>query len=245
MDSSDVTQFGPLSCLPRHVAIIMDGNGRWAQNQGLSRLQGHGQGALAAYDIIRAASRRNIPYLTLYAFSQQNWLRPTEEVDHLMGLIEQYLARYHQEIMQANIRFRVIGDAAALPLPVRQRMESLIHQSQHNTGLQLSIALSYGARRDMVCAVKALLFAGIQPEEVDENALRKALSTGSIPDPDLIIRTGGEHRLSDFLLFEAAYAELCFLQTLWPDFTEAELDVALADFSRRDRRFGEIKDETR
>lgn len=225
---------------PRHVAIVMDGNGRWAEHAGLSRWHGHHAGARVARHMVTHASQRQIDCLTLYAFSQENWFRPTEEVVHLMDLIDQSLAQYHQDILESNVRFRVIGDRSSLPPSIQARIDALTQESQQNQGLQLSVALSYGARQDMVSAVRRVLEAGIPPHAVDETTLRGALSTAALPDPDLIIRTGGEHRLSNFLLFEAAYAELCFLPVLWPDFTAEHFDQCLRDYARRDRRFGEI-----
>ncbi len=230
------------STLPRHVALILDGNGRWASQRGLPRTQGHENGASAVRTAVRGAHDRSIEYLTLYAFSVNNWSRPREEVDALMRICTEFAEGERDDLVRRGVRVLIVGELEDVPTRTRRAMERLIGETAHGTSMTLALALNYGGRRDMVNAMRALAIrarAGmVMPEEIDEQSLRSFLTTSDLPDPDLVIRTGGEKRLSDFLLFESAYAELFFTETYWPDFTEATLDEALETYARRQRRYG-------
>lgn len=231
--------------LPRHLAIIMDGNGRWAQSKGRHRSFGHIKGTRVAKKIITKCADLNIPYLTLYAFSTENWLRPQAEVTLLMRILQRYLKKEVDNLVKKNIRFHVIGDTTNLPKDVLQSLEVALAKTEKCTGLQLTFALSYGSRQELtqVMAQIAQLVADgeVQPHEVDETLIHSKLSTAYAPDPDLIIRTSGEQRLSNFLLWQAAYSEFYFSNILWPDFTVSDLEQAFQEFSRRQRRFGGLK----
>jgi undecaprenyl diphosphate synthase len=228
--------------LPRHIALILDGNGRWANRRGLPRTKGHEHGANAVRTAVRGAHERNIGCLTLYAFSVNNWSRPKEEVEALLRICTEFAEGERADLVRRGVRVRIVGELEDVPTRTRRAMERLIEDTAGGTAMTLALALNYGGRRDMVNAMRALAIrarAGlVMPEEIDELSLRSFLTTTDLPDPDLIIRTGGEKRLSDFLLFESAYAELFFTETYWPDFTEATLDEALAAFARRQRRYG-------
>lgn len=235
--------------LPRHIAIILDGNGRWAASRDLPRTKGHMHGLSAVRLAVRACHDRGIACLTLYAFSIANWSRPKEEVDGLMRICLEFAEEEREELIRRGVAVQVIGDLDDLPTPTRRAVERLVEETRGGTSMTLALALSYGGRRDMVNAVRALAVraqAGLViPEEINETSLRHFLTTSELPDPDLIIRTGGEKRLSDFLLFESAYAELFFTETLWPDFTEATLDEALEIYGRRQRRYGRTGQQLR
>jgi undecaprenyl diphosphate synthase len=228
----------------RHVAIIMDGNGRWATRRGLPRVLGHERGAEAVRRTVTAARRLGLDALTLFAFSEQNWDRPTAEVGHLMALFRRFLAKERAELLRTGVRLCTIGDRTRLPPVVRAELEATEAATSHNRELTLCIAISYGAREDLTQAVRRLASAAAQgqlnPDDIGEDHVSEALSSRHLPPVDLLIRTSGEQRLSNFLLWEAAYAELYFTPCLWPDFDEAELSAALTAFSRRDRRFGAI-----
>ena len=233
--------------LPNHLAIILDGNGRWAVSRGLPRQEGHEQGAVAVRRIVRACGERGVPYLTLYTFSVANWGRPGAEVDTIMKLCERYCASEREELIERGVRVQVLGEIDDLPTSTRHAVEDLMAATRHGTGMVLSLALSYGGRRDMVHAMRAVAArarAGLLlPEEINEQSVREYLTTREVPDPDLVIRTGGVRRISDFLLFECAYAELVFTETFWPDFDEAALDAAIASYRARDRRFGGVVEQ--
>lgn len=220
---------------PRHVAIIMDGNGRWAQSRGLPRIDGHAEGAKSVRDVVRAARKWQLECLTLYAFSSQNWQRPPDEVKALMELLRDYLVEERPEIMDNDIRLTAIGDTRRLPPFVYEPLDALMQDSAKNTSMNLCLALSYGGRESIVTAA-ALAAAAGQP--LTEAAIASKLPTHDMPPLDLLIRTSGEQRISNFLLWEAAYAELCFTETLWPDFRREQLREALDEFDRRERRFG-------
>jgi undecaprenyl diphosphate synthase len=228
--------------LPRHIAIILDGNGRWAAQRGLPRTRGHETGAGAVRLAVRSCRERGVSFLTLYAFSVANWNRPKEEIEALMRICTEFAEGERAELVARGVRVQIIGELDDVPTRTRRAMERLVSETAGNTGMTLALALSYGGRRDVVNAIRALAVrarAGLViPEEIDEISLRSFLTTCDLPDPDLIIRTGGEKRLSDFLLFEAAYAELFFTETFWPEFSEATLDEALAAYARRQRRYG-------
>jgi undecaprenyl diphosphate synthase len=230
--------------LPRHVAIIMDGNGRWAVARGGTRADGHRLGAEAVRRTVRAARELGIPCLTLYAFSQQNWRRPASEVADLMRLLRQFVLEERKELTAHGIRLVTIGDAARLPVFVRAPLAALTEATRANRGMTLCLALSYGGRESIVQAARRLARAAaagrLRPEAIGEAELAGALETRALPPPDLIIRTSGEQRLSNFLLWEAAYAELHFTDVMWPDFGREDLMAALAAYGRRQRRFGRV-----
>jgi undecaprenyl diphosphate synthase len=229
---------------PRHVAIIMDGNGRWATKRGLPRVAGHHQGVKAVRETVRQAGELGIEFLTLYAFSSENWQRPETEVSFLMTLLERTIDGELPELMAKNVRFRVIGRPAGIPPGVRRRIEHVVTETAANSGLTLVLALNYGGRDEIVDAVRdvarAVRAGALDPEGIDEATVARALYTDGTPDPDLLIRTSGEMRVSNFLLWQIAYTELWVTPTLWPDFGTRDLYVAVADFQRRDRRFGRV-----
>jgi undecaprenyl diphosphate synthase len=228
--------------LPRHIAIIMDGNGRWAQARGLPRIAGHRRGAEAVRRTVTAAGDLGIPYLTLFGFSSENWKRPLAEVDDLMGLLRHYLRGEIAELHRNGVRLRVIGDLGRLAPDIVTLITNAEALTRDNSGVNLTIALSYGGRAEIVAAVRALAVkaaAGDLPAEtIDEAVISRHLFTADIPDPDLLIRTSGEQRISNFLLWQCAYSELVFTKTLWPDFGQADLEQAIADYGGRERRYG-------
>jgi undecaprenyl diphosphate synthase len=230
--------------LPRHVAVIMDGNGRWAGQRGLPRVAGHREGVRAARETVRAAGRLGIGYLTLYAFSSENWSRPAAEVSFLMKLLESSVEEELPGLLDNNVRLRALGDLTSLDDGVRRSVERAIHATERNTGLTLLIALNYGGRRELVRAVRAVAESvargALAPGAIDESTIAGALDTAGVPDPDLLIRTSGEYRLSNFLLWQVAYTELLVLPTLWPDFSPRDLYGAVAEYQRRSRRFGGV-----
>jgi len=227
---------------PTHVAIIMDGNGRWANARGLPRTAGHRQGAEAVRRTVEAAIELGISYLTLYGFSAENWKRPATEIDDLMGLLRRYLQAELNRLHKENIRLRVIGDRTRLPKDVAQQIEDAEALTQAGHRLNLTIAISYGGRQDILAAARTLarsVAAGqMDPDAIDEVTFSAALSTASIPDPDMLIRTSGEQRISNFLLWQSAYSELVFFNKLWPDFGKEDLAEAVREFQKRDRRYG-------
>ncbi|MGE4299768.1 MAG: polyprenyl diphosphate synthase [Desulfovibrionaceae bacterium] len=229
---------------PQHIAIIMDGNGRWAQQRGLPRSQGHRAGTDAAKAIVTACHERGVGHLTLYTFSRENWARPKDEVAFLFDLLTSFLKRELQSLMSKSIRLRVLGELRDLPFAVRQVLKLVCGQTASNTSMTLNLALNYSGRDEIVRAARACVADGLAPEAITEEALAARLYTADQPDPDLIIRTSGEVRLSNYLLFQSAYSELYFTDVLWPDFDAAELDKALADFARRQRRFGKTGEQT-
>ncbi len=241
---------GPLdpARLPRHVAIIMDGNGRWAQERGYARVRGHAAGVQTARSIIRLARRLGIGYLTLYAFSEENWQRPPREIRVLMALLRRYLHQELQEMLDNRIAFNAIGNLSRLPAQVQADLARTKEATASNgDGMVLTLALSYGGRSEIVAAARALArevqTGRLEPEAIDPERFAGALYTANLPDPDLLIRTSGEYRLSNFLLWQSAYAELYFTDTLWPDFSEEEFLKALLDYQQRDRRFGRTQEQ--
>ena len=228
--------------LPVHVAIIMDGNGRWATSRGLPRTAGHRKGAEAVRRTIESAIDLGVSYLTLYGFSLENWKRPRTEVADLMGLLRLYLSREIGQLVQNGVRIRFIGDRSRLPGDIKQLMDEAEAETQANVRLNLIFAMSYGSRQEIVAASRALAreaAAGrLDPEDIDEGAFANRLETADIPDPDVVIRTSGEKRVSNFLLWQLAYAELVFIDTLWPDFGRSDLEEAIREFHRRERRYG-------
>jgi undecaprenyl diphosphate synthase len=233
--------------IPRHLAIIMDGNGRWAENRGLPRILGHQHGVATAKSIIEECSRLGVPFLTLYAFSSQNWGRPAEEVGSLMALLGRFLERELRTLLALNIRLNVIGDIERLPRDVLGVLRRTMERTARNGDMVLTLALSYGGRDDILRAARLLASeaaAGrLDASAIDEKLFARALHTGALPDPDFLIRTSGEMRISNFLLWQLAYAELYFTDVLWPDFSIEDLRRAFAEFSRRERRYGLTGDQ--
>ncbi len=229
---------------PAHVAIIMDGNGRWAKSRGLPRAAGHKKGAEALRSILQSCGDLGIKFLTVYAFSSENWNRPAPEVSDLMELLKYYLKNELKLLDKNNIKLRIIGDPFKLSEDIRSQVAAAEERTKNNTALTLCIGLSYGSRKEMVRAIRKIagdIAAGkLLPEELSETRMGDYLDTCGLPDPDLLIRTGGEKRLSNFLLWQSAYAELYFTDTLWPDFTSEHLKEAVADYGQRERRYGSI-----
>ena len=227
---------------PVHVAIIMDGNGRWATSRGQPRTFGHRKGAEAVRRTIEAAVDLGISYLTLYGFSLENWKRPLTEIADLMGLLRLYLSREIDVLMKNGVRIRFIGDRSRLPADVNRLIEESETRTRANARLTLIVAMSYGSRQEIVAATRAMARAAaagkLDPEKIDEDAFARHLETADVPDPDLVIRTSGEKRVSNFLLWQLAYSELIFIDTLWPDFARADLEEAIREFHRRERRYG-------
>jgi undecaprenyl diphosphate synthase len=228
--------------VPVHVAIIMDGNGRWATSRGLPRFAGHQRGAEAVREAVEGCDDLGVKYLTLYAFSSENWKRPATEVNDLMGLLRVYVQRELADLHRNNVRLRFIGDHDALPSDIQKLITGAQNQTGDNTGLNLTIALNYGGRNEILAACRKLaqsaVDGAIEPDDISQAMFEKGLSTSGTPDPDLLIRTSGEQRLSNFLLWQLAYSELVFVDTLWPDFTRDHLAHAIADFQKRERRYG-------
>lgn len=228
----------PEAPVPRHVAIIMDGNGRWAAGRGLPRAVGHREGAKAVRRSIEAAISHGVKYLTLFAFSSENWRRPQEEVQDLRGLLLQYLRSELKEMHEAGVRLKVVGEQGRFGPNIAAELAAAEEKTASNQRLTLQLALSYGGRADIVNAARRAIEAGIPAEALTEREFGGLLSTAGVPDPDLLIRTSGEQRISNFLLWEAAYAELVFLDVLWPDFGEQDFAGAVRKFAMRERRFG-------
>ncbi len=226
---------------PQHVAIIMDGNGRWANQHGLPRTMGHRKGAEVLRKLLVPCKEMGIKYLTLYAFSAENWGRPAEEVSDLMGLLQYYIEKEIVLLHQHHIRLQVIGDISLCSASMAQKIAQAMQETADYTDLTLVIALSYGSRQELTQAVRRICAEGIAPENITETLIEQHLYTAALPDPDLLIRTGGEQRLSNFLLWQSAYTELYFTPTLWPDFDETHLKLAISEFSKRDRRYGNVE----
>jgi len=229
--------------LPHHIAIIMDGNGRWAQQRGLPRLVGHHAGSKNVGSIITAAISRGIPYLTLYVFSTENWLRPSYEIKGLMRLLSEVIAREVEGLHRQGVQLRHLGRRDDLPAVLQRRIRRAVELTQANSAITVTIALNYGGRADIVDAMRAIAERGIPPQQIDEDCIAAFLGTHGIPDPDLIIRTGGEQRFSNFLLWQAAYSEYWTTPVLWPDFNAEHLDQAIGDYAHRKRRFGGVLDD--
>ena len=227
--------------LPAHVAIIMDGNGRWAAQRHLPRVEGHRAGIDSVRDVVETSARLGIGVLTLYAFSVENWKRPLTEINTLMTLLKRYLRLELGTLLKNNIRFEVIGRQDELSRDVRQELEIGVRKTTNNTGMVFNIALNYGGRSEIVDAAKRILLAGVNPDDLDERRFSEFLYTAGQPDPDLLIRTSGEMRVSNFLLWQIAYAEIWVTETLWPDFRRRHLLEAVVAYQKRDRRYGGIK----
>ena len=235
--------------LPQHIAIIMDGNGRWAGRHAMGRVLGHRKGAESVRVVVRTCRRIGLSYLTLYAFSMENWLRPKTEVRALLKLLEEYLVNEAQEMMDQGIRLTAIGNLDSLGAPVLMKLRETIERTAGNQGMVLNLALSYGGRDEIATAagrmVSDSLAGKIKPEDVTKELLQRYLYTSALPDPDLLIRTGGEYRISNFLLWQMAYTEFYFTDILWPDFREPDLMEAIAEYQQRERRFGRTSEQLR
>jgi len=229
-----------LPVLPKHLAIIMDGNGRWATGHGLPRTEGHKAGTRSARATVTACRKLGIPHLTFYTFSKENWSRPHEEVTFLFNMLQTYLRDEMDSLLERDIRLQVLGQWSDLPFSLRQILKHVCAKSAHCQSMTVNLALNYSGREEIVRACAQLMRNGIAPENLSEQDFAQNLDTAGQPDPDLIIRTSGEQRLSNFLLFQAAYSELYFTPVLWPDFDEACLQAALDDFASRSRRFGGV-----
>lgn len=236
-----------LKRLPSHIAVIMDGNGRWAQENGQERFIGHREGVVSVRKIVEAAGQLGIKYLTVYTFSTENWNRPQEEVDSLMALMVTAVRRETKDLMANNVRLRTIGDVDRLPPLTRRELDACIDETKNNTGLNLVLALSYSSKWELTEAVRKIAQqvkdGTLQVAQIDEQVISSHLTTKDIPDPDLLIRTGGEYRISNYLLWQAAYAEFYFTDTYWPDFREENLYAAIADYQKRERRFGKTGEQ--
>lgn len=259
LENSTFPQIKPSGVVPRHIAIVMDGNGRWAQNRGLDRPAGHVQGAKAVNEIVEAVAFLGVERLTLYCFSNENWKRPQTELDALMALLQHYMIAERPKMMKNNIRLRVVGRRDRIPVDAIKEMEETIRLTSNNDGLTLSLAIDYGARQELVDAVRSIVAEAIDPDKraaalnqagvrtidelIDEKYLASRLYDGDAPDPDLFIRTGGERRLSNYLLWQLSYAELWFSDVLWPDFNKEALWEAIQWFRTRKRRYGGLDSE--
>lgn len=234
-----------MSNIPNHIAIIMDGNGRWAKKRLLPRTAGHKAGVEAIREVVKYSNKIGLKYLTLYAFSTENWKRPKVEVDALMNLLVNYLRKELDELNNNNVKITAIGDISKLPKICVEELKKSFEVTKSNTGVNLNLALNYGGRDDLINSFKALgeLIKGgnIEPKQIDESYIKSNLSTSNVPDPDLVIRTSGEQRLSNFLLWDVAYSEFYFTDVLWPDFGEDDLKQAIYSYQNRDRRFGGLK----
>jgi undecaprenyl diphosphate synthase len=236
--------------LPKHVAIIMDGNGRWAKSRALNRIRGHENGINSVRDVVRTSREIGIQYLTLYAFSEENWKRPKHEVDALMNLLKRFLKKELDEMLENGIRFQTIGRSGKLPEDVQRLLSETSDKTSQNKDMVLNLALSYGGRQEILDAIQKISrrveSRGLRPEEITQQTISDSLYTAGIPDPDLLIRTSGEYRISNFLLWQIAYAEIYITPTLWPDFRKEEYLSAIEAFQKRERRFGasEVDEET-
>lgn len=228
--------------VPRHVAVVMDGNGRWARRRFMPRFFGHKAGVDTLVKIVREFADRGVEYLTVFAFSSENWKRPSEEVSGLMSLVQVAVSKYLTKLADDGVRIRIVGDRSAVSDRLRQAWEQAETRTQHNTRITLAVAFNYGGRWDVLQACRRAMAEGVQAEDLDEATLSRHMALSFAPDPDLFIRTGGEVRISNFLLWQAAYSELFFTDCLWPDFGTAEIDAAFAAYARRDRRFGGLRE---
>ncbi|MCX6581355.1 MAG: polyprenyl diphosphate synthase [Candidatus Aminicenantes bacterium] len=226
--------------IPVHVAVIMDGNGRWARQKGLKRKAGHQEGAVSAREITEYALRMGIKYLTLFAFSSENWKRPVTEVNALMNMLYENLVQQKELLVRNDIRLAIVGDIEGLPSKLKSKLVETMDFSRSHKKMQVNLALNYGARQEIVNAVKKILLENVPASKINEELFSRFLYTADCPDPDLLIRTSGELRISNFLLYQLAYTELCFTPTLWPDFRLKEFIKAILDFQNRERRFGKI-----
>jgi len=226
--------------IPKHVGIIMDGNGRWAEQRGLPRIEGHRRGVERSKEIIEVATELGLRALTIYAFSTENWRRPSAEVTTLMKLLELYLKKELEKLMKNGVVFKSIGDIPRLPEHIQSILKDAEEKTSSNKGMVLTTALSYSGRNEIMRAIRKVMVSGIKPDDLTEEVFESYLDTAGNPPPDLIIRTSGEMRISNFLLWQAAYSEFYFTDTLWPDFNKDEFLLSIQDYQRRDRRFGAV-----
>jgi undecaprenyl diphosphate synthase len=238
-----MTKLPNLKHLPQHVAIIMDGNGRWAKQHGLPRLAGHRKGVNTAQKVVEIFNEYKIPYLTLYAFSTENWNRPKREIDGIFKILEERLDEGIKFAQKNSIRIRHLGKPDGLPIKLQERVKQALELTKNNNRMSVILAFNYGGRDEIVEAARSIIHGCIPPQDINENLFSQYLYTPDIPDPDLIIRTGGEMRLSNFLIWQSAYAEIYFTPVLWPDFSRKEIDKSLIAYSQRQRRFGSIPPE--
>ncbi len=243
MFSSSTQAIPDAGCIPRHIAIIMDGNGRWAKKRFLPRVAGHQRGLEAVRRTVRACVDLGVEYLTLFAFSSENWRRPADEVEFLMKLFVKALHKEVKRLHDNGVRLRIIGDTQALPSELQQLIAESERLTGNNQVLHLNIAVNYGGRWDIIQAMRRALASGLHPEQVDETCLTQHLSLHFAPEPDLFIRTGGEQRMSNFLLWQLAYTELYFTELLWPDFDHTALQQAITSYQHRERRFGRTSEQ--
>jgi len=229
--------------IPAHIAIIMDGNGRWAKQRGLPRTEGHKAGTETARAVVTRSRQLGVKHLTLYTFSKENWSRPKEEVKTLFSLLTAFLTREEKSLKEEGIRLKVLGDIDAMPMAVRQVIKHVMRQTKHCTDMTLNLALNYSGRDEILRAAKAMITNGVAAEDITEESFAAKLWTAGQPDPDLIIRTSGELRLSNYLLFQCAYSEFYFTDIFWPDFSPDELDKAITELGNRQRRFGKTGDQ--
>ena len=230
-----------ITSLPHHVAFIMDGNGRWAEQRGLPRLDGHKAGVENMRPVIRCLDKHGVEYVTLYAFSTENWSRPEDEVSGLLHLLEDVIEKEARELHKNNVRIRHVGRLEGLPSGLQKPISRVLNLTKNNTGMTLGVAFNYGGRAEILDAVRHFIAEGVPPRELDEKHFGEYLYTAGFPDVDLVIRTGGEIRTSNFLIWQAAYSEYYFTPVLWPDFNEEELEKALLTYSQRQRRFGGLQ----
>ncbi|GAB6060440.1 polyprenyl diphosphate synthase [Desulfonatronum parangueonense] len=230
--------------LPKHIAIIMDGNGRWAEQHGLPRTEGHKAGTQSARKVVTYCRKLGIPHLTFYTFSKENWSRPREEISFLFDMLQAYLKDEMDSLLERDIRLQVLGEWSDLPFSLRQILRHVCSRSSHCRSMVVNLALNYSGREEILRACKKLFEQGLVPDQITESSFAAQLDTAGQPDPDLIIRTSGEQRLSNFLLYQAAYSELYFTPVLWPDFDESHLQAALDEFSGRSRRFGGLEPQS-
>ena len=227
--------------VPRHVACVMDGNGRWAEKRGLKRTEGHAAGEDALFDTVEGALDLGLDHFTVYAFSTENWKRPADEVRYLMGFNEGILMRHTDELDEKGVRIRFLGRSNwRVPRRILKRIDESTEQTKHNTRMSFNVCFNYGGRAEIVDAVRALVAEGTPPDKIDEKAIRRHLYAPEIPDPDLVVRTSGEYRISNYLLWQIAYSELVFTDVLWPDFRRENLFEAVREYQARDRRFGGV-----
>lgn len=239
-EAKPVEENTAITRLPKHIAIIMDGNGRWAAQRGLPRLAGHRAGTENLRRVIRACAEFGVQYLTIYAFSTENWGRPKEEVDGLLHILEDVIDKELEELHQEGVQLRHIGHLDQLPDMLREKVLNAVELTRNNDRLILSLAFNYGGRDEIVCAIREIIGEGVRPEDVTQDLVSEHMFTAGVPDPDLIVRTSGEMRISNFLIWQGAYAEWYVTSTFWPDFDRDEVYKALVEYSNRDRRYGRI-----
>ena len=228
--------------IPYHVAIIMDGNGRWANSRSLNRTEGHQEGAKVIPSIVKAFGEHGVKMLTLFGFSTENWGRPKSEVEAILSLAKDFIDEHLEELHKANVKLKHLGSLEQLPYWLKNRVQHAVQKTSNNSAMTLNLAFNYGGRADIISAVKQLIDEGFTTNEITEHSISNRLATAGLPDPDLLIRTGGENRLSNFLVWEATYTEYYFTETLWPDFGPLDIEKAIKEYGRRQRRFGLITD---